>query len=113
MSDISSPPPLEDLEFRGGPTEDVTRFLAAIKRAAVIQGRHSDDEWMISYIESCLGGDAMAWFDELGPEVTTDWRSLRKALLHRFHKPDSYTAQSPIAAAPPATTSPQLYVCML
>ncbi|KAG9023188.1 hypothetical protein FRB95_013424 [Tulasnella sp. JGI-2019a] len=107
MSEISSPPPLEDLEFRGGPADDVTRFLAAIKGAAVIQGRHLDDEWVVSYTESCLGGDAMAWFDDLGSEVTTDWRSLRKALLHRFHKPDSSTAQSPVAAAPPTTVSPQ------
>ncbi|KAG9021267.1 hypothetical protein FRB95_002500 [Tulasnella sp. JGI-2019a] len=110
MSDISSPTPLEVLEFRGGPTEDVSSFLGAIKRAAVIQGRHSDDRWMVSYAESCLRGDAMTWFDELGPEIATDWRSFRKALLHRFQRPDSHRANSPPlapAAAPPPAAAPR------
>ncbi|KAG8989084.1 hypothetical protein FRB94_014682 [Tulasnella sp. JGI-2019a] len=68
----ASPALLEVLEFRGGPNEDVTRFLAAIKRVAVSQGRHLDDEWTVSYTESCLGGDAMRWFDEIGPDTATD-----------------------------------------
>ncbi|KAG9001189.1 hypothetical protein FRB93_012271 [Tulasnella sp. JGI-2019a] len=92
---ISSPAALEDLKFRGGPNEDVSDFLGAIRRAAVQQDRHMDNEWMVAYTESCLRGDAMEWFDELGPAVATmDWISLRKAFLHRFR-----TTPSPPAAA--------------
>ncbi|KAG9006137.1 hypothetical protein FRB94_000962 [Tulasnella sp. JGI-2019a] len=86
--EVSSPAPLEELEFRGGPNEDVSSFLGAIKRAAVKQGRHLDNEWMISYAESCLRGDAMDWFDEMGTDITSmDWISLRKAFLRRFRSP--------------------------
>ncbi|KAG8989017.1 GTP-binding protein [Tulasnella sp. JGI-2019a] len=78
ISGIPSPAPLEELKFRGGPNEDVSDFLGAIKRAAIKQDRHLDDKWMVSYTESCLRGDAMEWFDEMGPDVATmDWMSLR------------------------------------
>ncbi|KAG8981391.1 GTP-binding protein [Tulasnella sp. JGI-2019a] len=101
MSDIYSPTPLEILEFRGGPNDDVTAFLGAIKRVGVIQGRHSDDEWMVSYTESCLRGDAMEWFDEMSSEATPmDWRSLRKEFLRRFHRRDASPPPPPAAAAP-------------
>ncbi|KAG9023580.1 hypothetical protein FRB95_012897 [Tulasnella sp. JGI-2019a] len=102
----SGPSPLEYLEFGGRPHEDVSRFLGDIKRAAVIQGRHSDDEWMVSYAESCLRGDAMEWFDEMASDdAAMDWRTLRKAFLRRFHRRDSYLASSspPPAAASSAT----------
>ncbi|KAG8981363.1 hypothetical protein FRB93_008729, partial [Tulasnella sp. JGI-2019a] len=91
---VSIPAPLEELEFRGGPNEDVSNFLGAIKRAAVKQGRHSDNQWMASYTESCLRGDAMGWFDEMGPDVATiDWTSLRRAFLRQFR-----AAPPPLAA---------------
>ncbi|KAG9011347.1 hypothetical protein FRB94_008631 [Tulasnella sp. JGI-2019a] len=97
---ISSPAALEDLKFRGGPNEDVSDFLGAIRRAPVQQDRHMDNEWMVAYTESCLRGDAMEWFDELGPAVATmDWIPLRKAFLHRFR-----TTPSPPAAAAAAAT---------
>ncbi|KAG8991149.1 hypothetical protein FRB94_012706 [Tulasnella sp. JGI-2019a] len=99
----SGPSPLEYLEFGGRPHEDVSRFLGDIKRAAVIQGRHSDDEWMVSYAESCLRGDAMEWFDEMASDdAAMDWRTLRKAFLRRFHRRDSYLASS---SPPPAASS--------
>ncbi|KAG9031172.1 hypothetical protein FRB95_003076 [Tulasnella sp. JGI-2019a] len=79
MLDISSPPPLEDLEFQGRPNEDVSRFLGAVMRAALIQGRHLDREWMFAYTESCLRGDAMEWFDNMSADIARmDWSSLRK-----------------------------------
>ncbi|KAG8988092.1 hypothetical protein FRB94_001104 [Tulasnella sp. JGI-2019a] len=91
MADISNPPPLDDLEFRGGPDEDVSRFLGAIRRTAILQGRHSDEGWMRSYIESCLRGDAMEWF--MGTDVDAmDWRTLSKAFLRRFHRPEPSTS---------------------
>ncbi|KAG9018426.1 GTP-binding protein [Tulasnella sp. JGI-2019a] len=88
MSEAPSPA-LEDLQFWGSPNEDVSAFLGSIKRAAIKQGRHLDNEWMISYAESCLRGDAMKWFDEMDPDepAATEWRSLRKAFLGRFTYP--------------------------
>ncbi|KAG8985906.1 hypothetical protein FRB93_005581 [Tulasnella sp. JGI-2019a] len=103
---ISEVSPLEVVIFRGGPNEDVSEFLGAIRRVAVIQGRHSDDEWMVSYTESCLRGYAMGWFDEVSSGVPTmDWKSLRKAFLGRFRIQDSYPAYAlPPAAVPQAST---------
>ncbi|KAG8986352.1 hypothetical protein FRB93_005348 [Tulasnella sp. JGI-2019a] len=89
MAGISNPPPLDDLEFRGGPDEDVSRFLGAIRRAALLQGKHSDEEWMRTYVESCLRGEAMEWFNEMDAGVDTmNWRTLSKAFLRRFHRPE-------------------------
>ncbi|KAG9027004.1 hypothetical protein FRB95_008205 [Tulasnella sp. JGI-2019a] len=97
--DVSSPKPPEDLEFWGRPNEVVSRFLGAIMRAAVIQGRHSDEEWMVAYTESCLRGDALEWFDNMSADAARmEWSSLRKALLRRFHRPDSYMASPPPSA---------------
>ncbi|KAG8987514.1 hypothetical protein FRB94_001808 [Tulasnella sp. JGI-2019a] len=97
--DISSSTPLEDLEFWGRPNEVVSRFLGAIMRAAIIQGRHSDEEWMVAYTESCLRGDALEWFDNTSADVAKmEWSSLRKALLRRFHRPDPYMASPPPSA---------------
>ncbi|KAG8991151.1 hypothetical protein FRB94_012708 [Tulasnella sp. JGI-2019a] len=100
VPDASGPVPLEYLEFGGRPNEDVSRFLGDIKRAAVIQGRHSDDEWMVSYAESCLRGDAMEWFDEIcSGDTAMDWRTLRKAFLGRFHRRNSDLASISLPAA--------------
>ncbi|KAG9008151.1 hypothetical protein FRB95_003072 [Tulasnella sp. JGI-2019a] len=101
MLDVSNPASLEDLEFWGRPNDDVSRFLGAIMRAAVIQGRHSDKQWMFAYTESCLRGDAMEWFDNMSPDVARmEWSSLRKAFLRRFHRPASDMASlSPAAIA--------------
>ncbi|KAG9020940.1 hypothetical protein FRB95_003195 [Tulasnella sp. JGI-2019a] len=97
--DISSSTPLEDLEFWGRPNEVVSRFLGAIMRAAIIQGRHSDEGWMVAYTESCLRGDALEWFDNTSADVAKmEWSSLRKALLCRFHRPDPYMASPPPSA---------------
>ncbi|KAG8990931.1 hypothetical protein FRB94_013013 [Tulasnella sp. JGI-2019a] len=99
MPDVSSPAPLEDLEFWGHPNDDVSRFLGAVLRIALIQGRHSDKQWMFVYTESCLRGDALEWFDNMSADVARmEWSSLRKAFIRRFHRPDSYMASPPPTA---------------
>ncbi|KAG8870976.1 hypothetical protein FRB98_001149, partial [Tulasnella sp. 332] len=50
---------LEPLVFGGSPSEDVTEFLGAVKRMAVLHGRHDDDTWIIAYAESCLRRQAL------------------------------------------------------
>ncbi|KAG9018435.1 GTP-binding protein [Tulasnella sp. JGI-2019a] len=110
-NNVSNPVPLEELEFGGGPNEDVSKFLGAVKRVALTQGRHLDHEWVIEYIESCLRGDALDWFDEMDPDevAAMDWRSLRKAFLGRFRgAPPATPTAEPTAtptAVPAATTA--------
>lgn len=101
--DSATPVALEALIFRGSPGEDVTDFLGDVKRVAIVQGRQRDEEWMIDYVESCLRGDAMTWFDSLS---VTNWRSLRSLFLQRF----AAAATRPLAQvgtyAPPANVPP-------
>ncbi|KAG8988206.1 GTP-binding protein [Tulasnella sp. JGI-2019a] len=93
-------PPLEALEFWGGPNEEVTAFLGTVKRVAMMHDRHSDNEWLVSYTESCLRGDAMRWFDTMGPDAATmDWSSLRRLFLSRFNTRDLRSANPPAPAA--------------
>lgn len=96
--------PLEQLVFGGTHSEDVTDFLRAVKRVAVIQGRQRDDEWMIDYVESCLKGQAMRWFDAL-PTVES-WSQIRRALLVRFDSPVTSTEAPTAAAVAPAAPAP-------
>ncbi|KAG8866332.1 hypothetical protein FRB98_004957, partial [Tulasnella sp. 332] len=56
--------PIERLTFSGAPGEDVTEFLAGVKRVAITQGMHWENVWLISYAESCVRGDAMRWLSE-------------------------------------------------
>ncbi|KAG9014310.1 Ras- protein Rab-1A [Tulasnella sp. JGI-2019a] len=106
--DVTSPPLLEELKFYGGPDEDVSDFLGAIQRVAIIQGKHSDSEWIVSYTESCLRGDALDWLIERDPDEvdTMDWRTLRKILLRQFRRRDSHPVYTPPPAAAAATSRP-------
>ncbi|KAG8992321.1 GTP-binding protein [Tulasnella sp. JGI-2019a] len=91
---------IEILEFRGSANEDVTAFLGAIKRVAIMHGRHLDYEWLISYTESCLRGDAMRWFYKTDPRTTIkDWSALCRLFLDRFDTPDIHPANPPAPAA--------------
>ncbi|KAG8977255.1 hypothetical protein FRB94_001109 [Tulasnella sp. JGI-2019a] len=109
VGEVSSPAVLEALEFRGGSNEDVTAFLGAARRVAIVQGRQSDYEWLVTYVESCLRGDAMRWFDEkdLGANAK-DWSSLRRLFLSRFDTHD-IPPSAPVAAAirPPEQEVPK------
>jgi len=97
--------PLEPLLFGGSPNEDVTDFLRAVKRVAVIQRRQRDDEWMIDYVESCLKGQAMRWFDALPPATVESWSQVRRAFLARFDEPLT-GAPTPAAATPAGIARP-------
>ncbi|KAG9031839.1 GTP-binding protein [Tulasnella sp. JGI-2019a] len=100
IPDVSSPISLEELEFGGGPNEDVSKFLGAVKRAALKQGRQLDQQWITDYIESCLRGDALEWYIESDEVAAMDWRSLQKAFMGRFRAAHPATPTAP----PTATT---------
>ncbi|KAG8879300.1 hypothetical protein FRB97_001783 [Tulasnella sp. 331] len=63
-------------------------LLRHAKRVAMDCGRQNDQEWMINYTESCLGGGAMRWLTRLEGEGFTFWRILRQELLDRFSPPN-------------------------
>ncbi|KAG8985421.1 hypothetical protein FRB94_003778, partial [Tulasnella sp. JGI-2019a] len=103
-----NPGALEALEFHGGPNEDVTAFLGAVRRVAITHNRQSDNEWLVTYVESCLRGDAMRWFDQIEPSATaTDWRSLRRLFLSRFDTRDAHAATPPAPVAAAASRLPE------
>ncbi|KAG8867564.1 hypothetical protein FRB97_003221, partial [Tulasnella sp. 331] len=95
--------PIERISFNGNGGEDVTEFLREVKRIALDQGRQRDQEWMIDYVESCLGGSALRWFSKLEEDSLVSWKELRNALLDGFGPPD--TKHIPQAAAPAATVT--------
>lgn len=105
LSDDCVLSPIESLTFGGETFEDVTVFLGAAKRVAILQGRLDDDGWILNYIESCLRGDAMRWYDSLAssiPRPFAQWSDVRRLFLSRFN---NYVppAPPPAAAAPPRT----------
>lgn len=75
---------LQFVAFNGTDGEDVTLFIRDVKRIALTHGRLRDQEWVIDYVEACLGGHAMRWFNELDKGVLGSWDALRAAFLHRF-----------------------------
>ncbi|KAG9018346.1 hypothetical protein FRB93_000049 [Tulasnella sp. JGI-2019a] len=81
-SDASS---LELVTFDG--SGDVTIFLQNVMRVALVQGRQRDDDWMVSYAEASLTGDALRWFVGLNEVSLRSWRSVRNAFLARFTAP--------------------------
>ncbi|KAG9006727.1 hypothetical protein FRB94_013851 [Tulasnella sp. JGI-2019a] len=82
---------IERLNFNGTDKEDVTDFVREVKRIAMDQGRQRDQEWMVDYAESCLGGTAIRWFSQLDEiskrEAMISWDALRQRLLDRFGPP--------------------------
>lgn len=92
---------LEFLSFGGKNGENVTSFLQNVARIAFLQSKQADDAWLLSYVETCLTGQALRWFCGLEDEAIESWRSLRRAFLRDFL--DSLTPGAPpaAAAAPP------------
>ncbi|KAG8843021.1 hypothetical protein FRB96_004474, partial [Tulasnella sp. 330] len=100
----SGPPTsrVERIRFNGTESEDVTEFVREVNCIAIDQGKRKDNEWIVEYAESCLGGNAIRWYSELeGDEIAT-WNGLRKGLLNRFGPPDG----KHVPQAAPAATVP-------
>ncbi|KAG9032261.1 hypothetical protein FRB95_001657 [Tulasnella sp. JGI-2019a] len=78
---------LEFLAFNGNNHEDVTLFIRDVKRIAMTHNRQRDADWLMDYVETCLGGNAMRWFVKLDKDAMKSWDTLRDALLQRFGSP--------------------------
>ncbi|KAG9014321.1 GTP-binding protein [Tulasnella sp. JGI-2019a] len=102
-SSATAASPLQHPVFGGAQGEDVTAFLAGVKRVAVVQGRHEDDAWLAGYTESCLRGEAMRWFDGSDQAAMMQWSKLRAGFLKRFG--DCMSGSPPAVAAPPSVAS--------
>lgn len=57
---------------------------AASKRVALAEGRQRDEQWLMDYAETCLGGPALSWFLELNDEALRSWKGLQRAMTQRF-----------------------------
>lgn len=102
--------PIEWATFSGTTGEDVHLFIQAVNRAALLQGRYADDNWMYLYAQSCLIGPAFTWFLEWSRlqrsyyKQPTDWLDLMSALASEYKS--SVGAPSPPRAAPAAASIP-------
>ncbi|KAG9030818.1 GTP-binding protein [Tulasnella sp. JGI-2019a] len=72
-----------------------------------MHGRHSDYEWLISYTESCLRGDAMRWFYDIDDATITDWRSFCRLFLRRFDTRDARPATEAAIRRPTEHEAPK------
>ncbi|KIO32060.1 hypothetical protein M407DRAFT_19084 [Tulasnella calospora MUT 4182] len=110
--------------FKGTNTDECEGFVATVRRRALEQGKHRDNEWMAVFASSYLGGEALYWYEDLEESIQNDWSQLRPALLAKFGgrgKTPSASSSVPIissstssttiptpAAAPPSTNSSSL-----
>ncbi|KIO27512.1 hypothetical protein M407DRAFT_23201 [Tulasnella calospora MUT 4182] len=107
MADPSS----ERLIFRGSDPEECEIFVSTVRRRALDQGKHRDNEWMAIYASSCLVGEAFYWYEEQEDSVQNDWSRLRPALVARFGRAAAPSRAIPgvsetVAAQPPPSTIP-------
>lgn len=49
----------ENLVFSGGSGTDCERFLVAVRRHALMNGKQRDYEWIVDLVACCLVGDAL------------------------------------------------------
>ncbi|KIO32054.1 hypothetical protein M407DRAFT_19079 [Tulasnella calospora MUT 4182] len=103
----------ETLTFKGTGPEECEQFVSAIRRRALAEGKHRDNEWIAYLASSCFVGEALYWYEGLDQAVQSNWRHLRHAILERFGQgsqsqgvslrlqtPLAHTIPTP-AAAPP------------
>ncbi|KAG8883701.1 hypothetical protein FRB98_002859 [Tulasnella sp. 332] len=64
--------PPESVTFEGKDAEDVTLFWQSVRRVAFAQGRQGDGDWLVDYVETCLAGRAVLWYDALDEKTLSD-----------------------------------------
>ncbi|KIO18665.1 hypothetical protein M407DRAFT_31676 [Tulasnella calospora MUT 4182] len=70
--------------FKGTNPDECEGFVATVRRRALEQGKHRDNEWMAVFASSYLGGEALYWYEDLEESIQNDWSQLRPALLAKF-----------------------------
>lgn len=69
------------LIFSGTSKSECESFVHAVRNHARAAGRSRDNDWIVDFVAACFLGDALHWYEELGPRVQNDWDLLRKAIL--------------------------------
>lgn len=77
-------PPRFDLVFRGQDGTECERFIMAIKKEALAQGKLRDDDWIVGLVETHMEGTALRWFETLDDATQYNWKLLKQALLARY-----------------------------
>lgn len=80
--------------FEGTDPKECEAFVAAVRRRALEQDKHRDNEWMAVFASTYLGGDALYWYEDLDEGVQNDWSRLRPALLGQFGRRKTPAATS-------------------
>lgn len=77
-----------DIIFESGGAE-CERFVRWVRTSARKQGKSRDNDWLVDFAASALGGDALRWYCELDLSIANDWVTLQQALLRRYPAPSS------------------------
>lgn len=95
----------EPVVFEGTDPKECEAFVAAVRRRALEQDKHRDNEWMAVFASTYLGGDALYWYEDLDEGVQNDWSRLRPALLGQFGRRKTPAATSGSPTTSPSTSS--------
>lgn len=77
-------PSEEDLVFSGRNARECERFIRAVRRHALLNGKSRDPLWMSDLVACCLEGDALRWHIQLPPDVSGDWIKLQVEMINRW-----------------------------
>lgn len=84
-----------NLIFEGTCKSECESFVHAVRNHARVVGRSRDNDWIIDFVAACFLGDALHWYEELGPTVQNDWDLLRKAILG-WHSADTTDSEDEV-----------------
>lgn len=87
--------------FCGGSGEEAEQFIRAVRDKAIDEGKQKDNEWIATYAESCLAGEALRWYTYLDSDTRANWKKLQQALLLRYPRPGGDTTGLISRSEPP------------
>ncbi|KIO28256.1 hypothetical protein M407DRAFT_22470 [Tulasnella calospora MUT 4182] len=91
--------------FYGGSGEEAEKFIRAVRDKAVEEGKRKDNEWIVTYVESCLAGEALRWHAHLNSDTQENWKKLQQALLIQYPRDGADGPALNLLPTPPAAAS--------
>ncbi|KIO17460.1 hypothetical protein M407DRAFT_32867 [Tulasnella calospora MUT 4182] len=70
--------------FYGGGGEEAEKFICAVREIAIDEGKGKDNEWIVTYAESCFAGEGLRWYTYLDSDTKNSWEKLQQALLTQY-----------------------------
>lgn len=83
--------------FRGIDGAELEAFMLHLRRLALSEGKHRDEDWMLDVVTANLAEGAMRWFETLEDEQQKNWKAFRKALFKEYPAPAGRDAPKPVA----------------